>query len=242
MADNFLWDKESFNPGSDVENPSVSIDNIASAIINNNTSTANARREGIPRSASKAIKLGLVIAALSVALVLGVVLGRNGSSSDDGVSTSAASGTSIAQKSPVIESHEEMYSLGVTGKTQTMQTAIESEPDAVESITTEYYTSAGPLQARVRMVSPSILNGYETCSDLESDITEALKLYMNEFIMNEAVINEMYASCDPENDNWYSDLYGVDYYYNNHDHQLYGELHFCIASRCSSVFTIYKRF
>lgn len=236
MADNFLWDKESFNPGSDVENPSVSIDNIASAINNNSTSTANARREGIPRSASKAIKLGLVIAALSVAVVLGVVLGRNGSSSDDGVSTSAASGTSIAQNSPVVESHEEMYSPGATGNTPTMQTAIESEPDAVKSITTEYYTSAGPLEARVRMVSPSILNGYATCSDLESDITEALKLYMNEFIMNEAVVNEMYASCDPENDNWYSDLYGVDYYY--YDHQLHGELHFCIASRCSSVFPI----
>ncbi len=233
MADNFLWDKESFNPGSDVENPSVSMDNIASAIINNKTSTTNARRGGIPRFSSKAIKFGLVIAALSVAIVLGVVLGRNGSSSDDGVPSSAASGTSIAQKSPVIEGHEEIYSPGATGDTPTTETAA-SEP-AVKLTTTEYYTSAGPLEARVRMVSPSILNGYEICSDLESDITEALKLYMNEFIMNEAVVNEMYASCDPENDNWYSDLYGVDYYY--YDHQLTGELHFFIASRCSSVFT-----
>ncbi|KAL7517624.1 hypothetical protein ACHAWX_002531 [Stephanocyclus meneghinianus] len=211
MADNFLWDKESFNPGNDVENPTVSIDNIASAIINNNTSTTNARRGGIPRFSSKAIKFGLVIAALSVAIVLGVVLGRNGSSSDDGVSTSAALGSSIAQRSPVIESHEEMFSPGAAGNTPTMQTVIESEPDAVKSITTEYYTSDGPLQARVRMVSPSILNGYETCSDLESDITEALKLYMNEFIMYEAVYNEVYASCDPENDKWYMDL--NEYYY-----------------------------
>ncbi|KAL3795470.1 hypothetical protein HJC23_000828 [Cyclotella cryptica] len=213
MADNFLWDKESFNPGSDVENPSVSIDNIASAIDNTNTSTANARSEGIPRSVPKALKLGLVIAVLSVAVVLGVALGRNGSSSDDGVSTLAASGGSIAQQSPVMESHEEMYAPGATGNTPTMQTAVEPKPDAVKSIATEYYTSAGPLQARVRMVAPSILNGYETCSDLESDITEALKLYMDEFIMNEAVVNEMYANCDPDNDNWYSDLYGIDYYY-----------------------------
>jgi len=233
MADNFLWDKESFNPGNDVENPSVSIDNIASAMFNNNTSTTNARRGGIPRSSSKAIKFGLVIAALSVAIVLGVVLGRNGSSSDDGVPTSAAAGTSVAQKSPVIEGHEEIYSSGATGDTPTIETAIEFEPDSVKLTTTEYYTSAGPLQARVRMVSPSILNGYETCSDLESDITEALKLYMNEFIMNEAVVNEMYASCDPENDNWYSDLYGVDYYY--YDHQLTDEANYTCSPNSNNT-------
>jgi hypothetical protein len=79
MADTFLWDNESPNRAHDVENPSVSIDNIASAISNSHTSTTNARREGVPRYASKGVKLGLVVLAVSVAVVLGVVVIRNGS-------------------------------------------------------------------------------------------------------------------------------------------------------------------
>ena len=113
-------------------------------------------------------------------------------------------------RNAVSESNDDMYYHSPDGKTSTTDTAIESKPDALQSITSDYYTSIGPLQARVKMVSPSIVNGYETCSDLESDITEALKLYMEEFIMNEAVIYEVYATCDPENDNWYTDLYGDD--------------------------------
>lgn len=239
MAGNFFWGKESFNPGSDVENPSVFIDNVASPTNNHNTPAANAPGEGISRSPSKAVKLGLVIAALSVAIVLGMVLGRNGSSRNNGVSTSASSQTSIAQQSHAIEISDAIFSPGATGNTPTVQAVVESEPDNVKLITTEYYTSAGPLKARVRMASPSILNGYETCADLESDIAEALKLYMNEFIMNEAEVNEIDAICDTGNDSWHSDLYGFDFDYN--DHQLQGELHFCIASRCSPVSSNCKR-
>jgi DNA excision repair protein ERCC-4 len=150
------------------------------------------------------------------------------------VLTQASAGNGIPQQAPVSKSHDEMYSPDAPIVTPTVETAIESEPDAIKSIASEYYTSPGPLQARVKMVSPSILDGYETCSDLESDVTEALKLYMDEFIMNEAEINEIYASCDPENDNWYSDLYGVDYYY--YDHQFDGELvygnYFITMSTC----------
>jgi hypothetical protein len=233
MVDKFLCDKQSPNPAHDAENPSTSIDNIACAISSRNAATTSAtRREGSPRSISKAITLGLVFIGLSVVVVFGVVLGRNDTSRDDVVATQAASGSSIAQQIFVSESQEEKYSPDATGDTPMIQTAIESESNALKSTASEYYTSTGPLQARVKMVSPSILDGYETCSDLERDITEALKLYMDEFIMNEAVVNEIYASCDPDNDDWYSDFFGGEYYY--YDHQYYGALLFYI-SICYSV-------
>lgn len=45
------------------------------------------------------------------------------------------------------------------------------------------------------MVPSSIT--YETCSDLEKDITEALTLYINNYISIEAETKEMYANCVP---------------------------------------------
>jgi hypothetical protein len=51
---------------------------------------------------------------------------------------------------------------------------------------------------------------------LEKDITEALKLYISNYINNEAENNEMYANCDPDNDYWYWEYYyGYDDDYND---------------------------
>jgi hypothetical protein len=66
------------------------------------------------------------------------------------------------------------------------------------------------------MVSSSVADGYETCSDLEKDITEALKLYMSNFISSEA---ETTYVCDPNNENWMMEYYGYDYYYHDYSEQ-----------------------
>ena len=187
MADKFLWDQESPNPTSDVENPPVSV---------NNNAAPESRLEGSRCSTSKAVKLGLGLTAVAGVVALGVILGLN-RSTDDPVAMQTASSASF-----------------VTNKAT--QGVDESKPSTVKSAN-GYSISSG---AQAKMTSTSITQGYETCDDLEKDITEALKLYMSDFIANEAVMNEVYASCDPDNENWWSDIYGYDDYI-YHDHREY---------------------
>eukprot|EP00804_Cyclotella_cryptica_P004660 CCRYP_019470-RA/>CCRYP_019470-RA protein AED:0.07 eAED:0.07 QI:559/1/1/1/1/1/3/377/1074 len=213
MADNYLWDKQSPNPSQDVENPPVPNDNIASVVNSSSISTGSTQHERRSLAISKTMKLGFVFVALSVAVVLGVTLTLERKSSLGGATSETVSASAIAASSPTGESGIENESSNQADNTHTTLSLIETKPDDLHSMKTEYYTSLGPLEARVKMVSPSIVNGYESCSDLEGDITEALKLYMNKFIMNEAVSGEMNANCDPENENWWWDLYGYSNYY-----------------------------
>mmetsp|Transcript_14548 Transcript_14548/g.31342 ORF Transcript_14548/g.31342 Transcript_14548/m.31342 type:complete len:906 (-) Transcript_14548:70-2787(-) len=65
--------------------------------------------------------------------------------------------------------------------------------------------ASSTLQSQeVKMVAPSITNGYSTCFDLQKDIVDALKHYAKSLIQEEATssYSEMYASCDPNNPNW----------------------------------------
>lgn len=65
--------------------------------------------------------------------------------------------------------------------------------------------ASSTLQSQeVKMVAPSITNGYSTCFDLQKDIVDALKQYAKSLIQEEATssYSEMYASCDPNNPNW----------------------------------------
>ena len=197
MADKFLWDEDSPNPTTgDVENPPVSIGNDGQE-ANTDSSTPKSTHGGSFRSTSKAAKLGLGLLAFAGVVAIGVVLGINGSTDDPVPIQAASSASSIANEAA--------------------QGAVESK--TVKS-PNDYYTSPDSLEARVKMASSSTTQGYyDTCDDLEEDIIDALKLYMVDYIANEAVTNEMYASCDPDNENWWWDLYGYDddyYYYHGH--------------------------
>lgn len=184
MAENYLWDNNpSHNPRSDVENPSPAA---------NVNAPPNSSAKCNTFLTSKAVKLALGLTAVAGAVALGVVLGLNSSSDEPEVVQAASSATSV--KSSLVADDNE------SGK-------------KTKSTKQEFYSSSGPLEAKVRMVTPSITDGYETCSDLEKDITEALKLYMSNYINSEAETNEMYAKCDPDNENWYWDYYGYDDYY-----------------------------
>jgi hypothetical protein len=198
MAENFLWDKEPPKPTTDIENPPSAVDNIASAIAmsGDNNITSATRRAG-SSSISRSLKVGLVLVAVASAIILGVVFGLDGSNGkpDRMESTATSSASSTVQESALVA-------------------ATESKPAAAAN-KQEYFTSPGPLDARIRAVSPSIINGYDTCTDLENDIIEALKLYVNNYINEQTSSAEMYAQCDPDNDNWYYDLYDYDYYYHD---------------------------
>jgi hypothetical protein len=127
---------------------------------------------------SKAAKLALSLAAVGGAAAIGVALGLN-NLPDKPVLNQDAS-TAISFKTPVAESKD-------SNKAETKSI---KQPDLIDA------------------VSHSITNRYETCSDLEKDITEALKPYFTDYINNEAENKEIYASCDPNNiDWWYENVY-----------------------------------
>lgn len=213
MIGSVLWDRQSLNPKPNVESPSAVINGTS------NTSPSNNSREGNFRLMSKTGKLGLTLMALAGALALVIVLGLN-SSSDNGLGTQAASTSSGADRSPTIDSYD--HNTDKADNVLMRKDTTKSEPNAPKSNKSLNYTSSGSLEAQVPIASSSIVDGYVTCSDMESDITEALKLFMNNFINNEAVSGEMYADCDPDNENWYDHLYGYDDY-------SYGELLFCFV-------------
>lgn len=179
MADNYLWDKDSTNPTSDVESPPVSSGDSA---VTESSDGNNSKCISI--LTSKEVKLALGLAAVGGAAVggaaaIGVVLSLPPNKPVFRPDASSAS----SFKTPVAESKD--------------------------------FSEAATVDAQVKMVSPSITNGYETCAGLENDITEALKLYFTDYIHNEAENNEIYASCDPDDENWYYDYYG--YYYGYDD-------------------------
>ena len=182
MAEKFLWDKQSNNPTPDVENPPIVADSIAEAI----SVDGNICRKGNACLTSKAMKLGLVLAVVAGTVVLGVLLGLNSSSNEPLTTKPTAA---ISRNSISDSGHD-------TNKN-------------FMSVREEYYV-VPDSDAKVNLALPSMMNGYETCSDLEKDFTDALKIFFKDYIENEAVSNEIYAQCDPNNDNWYWDQYQYD--------------------------------
>ncbi len=59
--------------------------------------------------------------------------------------------------------------------------------ETVHEGSTTFYRSEGPLLAKVKSFDQSVVNGYETCSDLKNDIAEALKHFLNQVIMEQSV-------------------------------------------------------
>jgi DNA excision repair protein ERCC-4 len=102
---------------------------------------------------------------LSVAVVLGVTLSA-WSLRDGGTTKESVPASAIAPSNPMSESSIKNESSNEADNTPTAQNAKGAKPEPV------YFISDGPIESRVKMISPSIVNGYESCSDLESDITE----------------------------------------------------------------------
>lgn len=156
MADNHLRDKKLQNPTHDLENPSAPINTNASAVGSSSASTGNTRREGCSRSIPKTVKLGVVLVALSVAVVLVVTLGlQRGSSSGSGGKTESVPASAIAPSSPTAESSIEITSPNEADNTTMGLSLIDTKPDDLNSTTLEYDYNDEIEQE---------LNGTESCN------------------------------------------------------------------------------
>lgn len=216
-AANHLWDKDITNPTSDndLESPTVNAEDTIGNVSEDQTVHSPVTSG---RSISKGVKLGAVLVLLTVAVVLALTLGLDiGSTGGEG--GVPVNGAAVQQGSGSASSSS------VGTDTATTSTSITKDSLIAPSDNTQYFTSTGPLPSKLKMISPAITNGYETCSDLEKDIVEAMKHSANSIIMEQVESSEMYASCDPENDDWYSAYYEEHYGYDYHYWEgYYGEL------------------
>ena len=54
---------------------------------------------------------------------------------------------------------------------------------------TQYLDSVGPIETKVRIIDPSVVNGYNSCNDLKDDILNALNHYVSTIIAQEIQYN-----------------------------------------------------
>ena len=54
----------------------------------------------------------------------------------------------------------------------------------------QYISSVGPIDSRLRIIDPSVADGYESCADLREDILNAVKYLANSIIVAESEPNE----------------------------------------------------
>ncbi len=155
------------------EESAVDIENPPPATASNSKTdhTQNSNNDRI-----KKIKIVLVSVFLLVVIVLSVTLGvtlRGGSPSNN--------------VEEVGEGEE-----GTTGEkpelNQTTPSVLEGTITTTPTVTDEvtYLVSPGPIPARVRMATPTIAEGYTSCSDLKDDIRNALKHLANTIIVDQS--------------------------------------------------------
>ena len=70
----------------------------------------------------------------------------------------------------------------------------ETEDEVTASTPTQvvmqYISSVGPIDSRLRIIDPSVADGYESCPDLREDILNAVKYLANSIIVSESMPNE----------------------------------------------------
>jgi len=49
-----------------------------------------------------------------------------------------------------------------------------------------YLNSNGPIESKLRIIDPSVADGYESCDDLRDDILNAVKWLANSIIVQES--------------------------------------------------------
>lgn len=52
--------------------------------------------------------------------------------------------------------------------------------------TRQYLNSNGPIESKLRIIDPSVTDGYESCDDLRDDILNAVKWLANSIIVQES--------------------------------------------------------
>ena len=74
-----------------------------------------------------------------------------------------------------------------------------------------FLKSPGPIQARIRLASPAIANGYTSCEDLKDDIRNAIKHLANTIIMEQSKNGAWYeTNCGGGHPDFTDDFYYID--------------------------------
>ena len=148
---------EDTTTSADVENPSPS-----AAVDAGTANTNNPYDSTYVNKKYKVYALSaFLLAAVALSIGLGVSLGGNGSDSSSNVNTE----DDVVTNNPIITTDDV------------------SAPKVYKA---RYIEQNGPIQAQVRIIDPSVVDGYNSCDELRDDIENALKHYANTLIVRES--------------------------------------------------------
>ena len=179
------------NAGPDLENPTP---------LNSAPATTNESR----KKWRIALISTILVAVVAVSVTLAVMLPRQNDAPT--ISSSAQSETVVSSNDvPSVSSNDP----GPVGTTSTDSSSSSSSSDSSsfatsappQSSATQYLTSNGPLEAKVRMIDPTAVDSYDSCDALKEDIINALKHFANTIIVGEKA-NDWWSKCDPNDPNW----------------------------------------
>ena len=74
-------------------------------------------------------------------------------------------------------------------KPENITTTQVAQPDGgfnPQVYTRQYLNSNGPIESKLRIIDPSVADGYESCDDLRDDILNAVKWLANSIIVQES--------------------------------------------------------
>ncbi|KAL7522694.1 hypothetical protein ACHAWX_007636, partial [Stephanocyclus meneghinianus] len=146
----------------------------------------------------------ILVVVVVVSVTLAVMLPRQNDAPT--ISSSAQSETVVSSNDvPSVSSNDP----GPVGTTSTDSSSSSSSSDSSsfatsappQSSATQYLTSNGPLEAKVRMIDPTAVDSYDSCDALKEDIINALKHFANTIIVGEKA-NDWWSKCDPNDPNW----------------------------------------
>jgi len=181
--------------GGDIENPPPK---SAVAVKNNphNNTPSN--------DPNKKLKIALLSTFLLVVVVLAIALGvtlqgntNNNTSSSPSTSDGKGEGGTGGELTvaiiistsavPTITSSE----ITLSSSSSSSSYATETSPELLGQTTptvdeATYLVSPGPIEARIRMATADIANGYTSCADLKDDILNALKHLANTVIVEQS--------------------------------------------------------
>jgi len=181
-------------------------DNISSGDVENQSRPAATTDINNPYSTNYTNKKPKVIALivfLLVAVVLAITLPLTIGSNNSNNSTDSSNGSSNSDGGTSGDDSSNTQD----GASSTDNNLGTSPP--VQVYKSQFLDSNGPIQTQVRIMDPSVADGYEQCSDLRKDIENAVNHYANNLIMREATSEwqeEYYGNftkCDPNSQpNW----------------------------------------
>jgi len=180
----------------DIENPPPAASSAAAKKNPHNNTPIN--------DPNKKFKLKLLSAFLLVVVVLSVALGATFQGNTNSNTSSSPSTNDekreggkegeLPNNKPTMAFHLccDHGTISSSEITPFSSNATESSPEDLLGQTTPtvdestYLVSPGPIQARIRMATADIANGYTSCDDLKDDIRNALKHLANSIIVDQS--------------------------------------------------------